>query len=396
MDLALLLTYIITFFSLFVLYVFLFTFLKFRKRYHEEPPARNNGYPDVSVIIPAHNEGRYMAGCIRSILDVDYPKEKMELIVVDDGSTDDTAEIARSFEKQGVKVFTQKNAGKGAALNFGILKAHSELIATMDADSYLSKNTIKDMVRFFDDPEVMAASPAVKIKKSDSFLKEIQRIEYLMILFSRRILSFMDSVPVTPGPLSMFRASVFKIVGGFDEKNLVEDQEIALRIQSHNFKIRSSVTADVYTEPPDNLKDLLKQRVRWQRGGMRNYMRYSTMIKPGYGDFGMYFIPLNFASIIAFFLLVGLSIYSLISTPYYVRYIWLDTLGLGVSTFTFIWLFLFLVGTAFVYLSVKSFRDEKVRARYILSFLAAYWYIMLAYNILWLFKELKLEKESWG
>ena len=105
----------------------------------------------------------------------------------------------------------------------------------------------------------------------------------------------------------MARKKVFGIVGGFDEKNLVEDQEICLRIQAANYKVRSSMSAIVYTEPPNTLKGFLRQRVRWQRGGIRNYWKYRYLIKPEYGDFGMFFVPLNYASIIALFLIFALS-----------------------------------------------------------------------------------------
>jgi cellulose synthase/poly-beta-1,6-N-acetylglucosamine synthase-like glycosyltransferase len=241
----------------------------------------------------------------------------------------------------------------------------------------------------------MAVTPAVKIRPSDSWLREFQRVEYLMILFSRKLLSFIDAVPVTPGPFSLFRREVFDKVGYFDEHNLVEDQEIALRIQAANYRIKSSVTADVYTEPPDNMKDLLKQRVRWQRGGIRNYWRYRHMIKPEYGDFGMYFVPLNFAALTAFFLLLGLLLYSLITTPYYFQYIWFEALGMDVTLVTFIAAFVVMVSTFFLYLAIKSFKGEHVKLRYVLPFLLFYWYLMVGYNVLFLLKELKRESYSW-
>ncbi len=396
MDIVLLINYIIAFISLFSLCVFILIFLKHRKDYLQNPSWRGNT-PKVSIVLPAYNEGKYIAECLQTITELDYPKNSLEVIVVDDGSTDDTFKIAKSFEQKSslIKAYTKKNGGKGAALNFGIKMASGELVATMDADSYLTKNVLKELVPYFDDPLVMAATPAVKIRESNSILKELQRVEYMMILFSRKLLSYIDSVPVTPGPFSIFRSSVFEKIGYFDEHNLVEDQEIALRIQSHNFKIKSSLTAEVLTEPPENLPDLVKQRVRWQRGGIRNYWQYRSLISPKYGDFGVYFVPLNFVALTSFFLLLGTLIYSILTTPYYVNYIWFDVFGMEFSFVTFVGLFVILASTYFLHLAIKSFKGEKVKLRYLLSFIVFYWYLMLCYNLLFLFKEIKREPYSW-
>jgi len=394
MDIAMLTNYAIAFFSLFSLNVFILLYLKHRKDY-DRPVKPTSWTPLLSIVLPAYNEEQYIVKSIRSLLDADYPKDKLDIIIVDDGSTDNTYRVAKAFEGQNLRVFTKGNGGKGAALNFGLAKAKGELLATMDADSYIAKNTIREMIPHFEEEGVMAVTPAVKIRPSGSWLKEFQRVEYLMIIFSRKVLSFIDSVPVTVGPFSMFRKSVFDEIGGFDEHNLVEDQEIALRIQAHNYKIRSSITADVYTEPPDNMKDLLKQRVRWQRGGIRNYWRYRGMIKPEYGDFGMFFVPLNFAAITAFFLVLGLLLYSLFTIPYYYQYVWFETLGMQINLITFIGAFVVLTSTIFLWIVIKSFKNEHIKLRYLLSFLLFYWYLMVGFNVLFLLKELKREKYSW-
>jgi cellulose synthase/poly-beta-1,6-N-acetylglucosamine synthase-like glycosyltransferase len=347
--------------------------------------------------VPAYNESAYISESIRTLLSLDYPKEKLDLIIVDDGSTDDSFKIAKSFETENIslRVFTKKNGGKGAALNFGISKAKGELIATMDADSYPSSNVIKDLLPYFNDPKVMAVTPAIKIKESNSLVKELQRVEYLLILFSRKMLSFIDSVPVTPGPFSLFRKEVFDLVGNFDEHNLVEDVEMALRIQSANYKIRSSMTADVYTEPPEKIGELMKQRVRWQRGGIRNYWNYRRLINPEYGDFGMYFVPLNFASLIALFVVFGLMIYSVVSTPYYVKYIWFESFGMGIGLFTFVGAFVILSSAFMLHLAISSFGNERVRPTSFLSFLVLYWFFTLGYNIMFIYKEIRKESASW-
>lgn len=188
---------------------------------------------------------------------------------------------------------------------------------------------------------------------------------------------------------------VFDKVGGFSENNLVEDQEIALRIQSHNYKIRSSLTAEVYTEPPTKMQELFKQRIRWQRGGFRNYWQYKFMIKKEYGDFGLYSVPMQFATIVVFFALVVLMLYSLISMPYYFKFIWLDALTMSFNIVTFVAIFLFVVTNIFLYVAVKSFDNEKVKLRYIFSFIFFYWYLMLGYNVLFILKEIRKEGYSW-
>lgn len=389
-----LINYAIAFFSLFSLNVFILLYLKHRMDYNA-PLRRSAKTPLVSVVMPAYNEERYIVQSIRSILDMDYPADRLDIIIVDDGSADNTYRVAKAFEGKNLRVLTKENGGKGAALNFGIRHAKGEFVATMDADSYLTKDALNELLPHFADPEVMAVTPAVRIRPTDSWLKEFQRVEYLMILFSRKLLSFIDSVPVTPGPFSIFRTKIFAEIGGFDEKNLVEDQEIALRIQAANHKIASSLTATVFTEPPDNMGDLIKQRVRWQRGGIRNYWKYRFLMKPEYGDFGMYFVPLNFAALSAFFVILGIMLYSIITTPYYVQYIWFEAMGMDINLMTFIGAFVIMTSTLFLILAIRSFRGEKVKLRYILSFLVFYWYIMVGYNVLFLFKELKKEEYSW-
>ena len=119
------------------------------------------------------------------------------------------------------------------------------------------------------------------------------------------------------------------------------------------------------------------------------------MVRPKYGDFGMYFIPLNFATITAFFMLLGLMLYSAIATPYYVKYMWLDAFGLSIGLFTFIGFFVIAMSILFLYLSVKSFKEEKVGIPYFFAFIVFYWYLMISYNVLFVVKELRREEATW-
>jgi len=393
MDLLEFLNYLVAFFTIFTTVFFLLLYLKYRKTYYAEPEW-DGWTPSVSIVIPAYNEGVHIRKCLDSLSALDYPKEKLEIIVVDDGSSDDTFE---QVEKYNVKVVRQKNAGKGAALNRGIEEASGELIATMDADSHVTPEVLKSLIPFFKDKEVAAVTPAVKVASSGSPIKEFQRIEYLMILFSRKLLSYIDAVPVTPGPFSIFRANVFDEVGKFDEHNLVEDQEIALRLQANHYKIKSSVSdrATVYTEPPDNMKDLFIQRKRWQRGGVRNYWKYKSMIKRDFGDFGMFFIPLNFATLGAFFIVFGLLFNAVFNTPYYAQYILVESIVLSANMFTVMGIFVLIASLVWLYTAVSSFRKDRVKMRFILLFVIFYWYMMMGANILMAAAEIRREKCSW-
>jgi len=394
MDLINILNYSIAFFSLFTVLFFVLLFVRYRKQVYTIPEAVKGWQPVVSIIIPAYNEGAHIAKTIESVLSLDYPQDLLDVIVVDDGSKDDTYGQARAFESKGVRVLTRQNGGKGAALNSGLEKARGELVATMDADSVVTPGTVKELLPLFSDDNVMAVTPAIKASPKKNLLVELQRIEYLMILFSRKLLSFIDSVPVTPGPFSMFRARVFSLVGGFDEHNLVEDQEICLRIQAANFKVKSSMDAVVYTEVPETMGDLMKQRVRWQRGGLRNYWKYRFLIRPEYGDFGMFFVPLNFITIISFFVLLGLMINAFVSTPYYTKYIWVESIGLSIGLITIIGALVLGSTLLWLWLAVRAF-NEKVPLRNLALFLLFYWYLMVGYNVLTAVKEIKREPATW-
>jgi cellulose synthase/poly-beta-1,6-N-acetylglucosamine synthase-like glycosyltransferase len=392
MDLGMLPGYLFAFISL---YAAVFVMLLFMKHHRALRKVRSISWePVVSIVMPAHNEGAYIRECIESLLGVEYPKEKLDIIVVDDGSTDDTYTIAREFEGPNLRVFTKQNGGKASALNFGIAHAKGELIATMDADSYLSRDVIRNLIPDFDSPAVMAVTPAIKIRQSDSWLKEFQRIEYMMTAFSRRVMSFIDCVSVTPGPFSMFRAKVFEKVGMFDETTITEDVEMGLRIQSHNYRIRSSLTGTVYTEPPGNLRDLLNQRVRWQRGGLRALWQYRFMMSPKYGDFGMFVIPLGFLSFIAFLTMLSLSVTSVFFQPYYVQYLGFEAFALDAGSNS-IWLIVLAALGISSFITLRNFKGEPVRLRHLAAFFFFYGYVSLGYNLIVLAKELTRQRSSW-
>ena len=377
------------------LYAAIFFILLFLKYYSKIPETQKTDWrPFISVIVPAYNEEKGIKECILSILNCNY--KNLELIVVDDGSTDKTFDVANSIKDARLRIFRKENSGKASNLNFGIKHAKGELIATMDADSYLEPDTINKLLPLFDSDNIAAVTSAVKVKPSKSWIREFQRIEYLFIIFTRRILSFVDAVPVTPGPFSIFRAWIFEKFGGFDESNIVEDHEMALRIQANNYKIRSSIIANVYTDVPDSVKSLIRQRVRWQRGGLHNIFKYRRVINSRYGDFGIFVIPFTVLSVFLIFAIFFMILQPILFPSFYAQQLGLEAFVIGVNPLFFAAALLFIISVAWAYAVVNPFKGEdKVGLKLMFVYLIFYWYFSLMYNIAMVLKELKREKFTW-
>ncbi|MEM0475665.1 MAG: glycosyltransferase family 2 protein, partial [Candidatus Norongarragalinales archaeon] len=287
-------------FFLYVTLVFLLAFLENRERALRNPKPRR--FPSLSIIIPAFNEEDCIAKTMRAASRLRYPK-RLEIIVVDDGSSDETLRIARETAKEikgkaSVKVIHQKNAGKAAALNTGLREAHGELVATVDADSLPHEDALLKMVGYFNDTKVAAVTASVKIHKPRSFVQLLQFVEYVSMNYLRKASAFIQGISCTPGPLSVFRASVFEKIGGFDEGNVTEDTEIALRLQKHGFRIENALDAVVESEAPYSLAGLVRQRVRWYHGALLNAGKYSSLFfNKRVGAFGWFVYPTNFIAV---------------------------------------------------------------------------------------------------
>lgn len=294
MNFDALLIYVVSYFGLFTA-IFFFSALLDNRDKLKTPKIKE--YAKVSVIVPAYNEEATILKTIKSLLNLDYPKDKLEIIVVDDGSTDGTLRIAKSIKNSNVKVFTKKNGGKGSALNFGLKMCAGKFVAALDADSFVASNALKKMLGYFEDKDVMAVTPSLKVYKPKNFLQRIQLIEYLIGIFLRKIFAILDSIHVAPGPFSIFRKEFFDRYGGYDENNLTEDIEIALRIKSKKFKIENAADAIVYTLTPPSFTGLLKQRLRWYYGFMENVLHYRHLFSRKYSNLGVFILPAAFISV---------------------------------------------------------------------------------------------------
>lgn len=276
----------------------------------ELPRFNEKKAPFVSIIIPAYNEEKGIAETIRSACELDYPKNKLEIIVVDDGSKDKTFAIASRYRSSMVKIFRmEKNSGKGCAMNFGIKKSRGDFIVTMDADNTRANvDVLKKIIPHFHDKEVMCVSPSMAVYKPQGILARIQQIEYLFGVFLRKSFASLDALHITPGAFSAYRKSFFDNYGLFPEKNLTEDMEMALRIQYHNFKIINEPEAIIYTVVPTKFKALLVQRRRWYAGLFHNFRDYRALFSKKYGAMGLIVLPSAVITIVTTILLVSRGI----------------------------------------------------------------------------------------
>ncbi|MEK6923779.1 MAG: glycosyltransferase [Candidatus Micrarchaeota archaeon] len=391
MDLAVAFEYGLAFLTIFVTVFFLLVLLENRGELNRRL-ALPRRLPLVSIIIPAFNEEESIEATIESALAADYPRK--QIIVVDDGSTDGTLRIARRFARCGVLVLHQPNRGKGAALNLGLGHARGELVATLDSDSFLEKDSLRKMLPFFSNPRVGAVTSVMKVHEPRTPLQRLQRLEYLVTVFNRRLLSFINAINVTPGPLSMFRRKVFDKVGRYDERNILEDQEMALRIQAADYEIASSMDAVVYTRVPSTLQQLTRQRVRWHRGGIRNMLKHYYLVNPRYGDFGLFVMPLGIFSVFALFAVFAVAISALLSGSPFLQY-GLDAVFYSLTPLHFLSAIIFVGTVGWAYVGVKSIEGEGVNPVELMAYVLLYAPLITLFWVVTVFKELKREKLRW-
>lgn len=230
--------------------------------------------PRISIIVPAYNEGKLLRETIQSLLQQDYPD--YEVVIVDDGSTDDTRAIARDLVGEysrpdggrvEVKLVEKPNGGKSTALNAGIQVASGEFVLNVDGDSQLSPQTLRRTIRHFADGKVGAVAGNVKVVNRTNLWTRLQALEYVEGLnMARSAQSFAKLVNIIPGPLGLFRKQAIVEAGWYSSDTYAEDCDITLKIIRAGWRVEYEPEAISYTEAPNRLSDLLKQRYRWTRG----------------------------------------------------------------------------------------------------------------------------------
>ncbi len=271
--------------------------------------------PTATIVVPCFNESESIFGTIDSLLGLDYPSDKLKIMVIDDGSTDNSWNLIQKYKYHPqIEMFQKENGGKHTALNFAIARSKSDIIGCLDADSFVKSDALKNIAAYFSDRETMAVTPAIKIYEPDNILRKIQKVEYDWGIFLRKMLSLIDALYVTPGPFSIFRREVFENLGPYKKAHNTEDMEMAMRLQKHNYKIKNCHTAFVYTIAPHKFSKLFTQRLRWTYGFLKNALDYRELFfNKTQGNLGFFILPLMMISAVSTLWLASSFVFKIIS-----------------------------------------------------------------------------------
>ncbi|GGV76932.1 bifunctional polysaccharide deacetylase/glycosyltransferase family 2 protein [Streptomyces massasporeus] len=250
----------------------------------------------VTVIVPAYNEKECIANTLDSLARSTHP---IEIIVVDDGSTDGTSEIAReaalALGMTNVRVVRQENTGKPAALNNGVRSARHDIVVMMDGDTVFEPDTVRQLVQPFADPEVGAVAGNAKVGNRTTVIGAWQHIEYVMgFNLDRRMYDLLRCMPTIPGAIGAFRREAVLQVGGMSEDTLAEDTDITIAMHRDGWRVVYQEHARAWTEAPGSLKQLWSQRYRWSYGTMQALWKHRKSLtdKGPSGRFGRVGMPL--------------------------------------------------------------------------------------------------------
>lgn len=300
-------------------------------------------YPTVAMIVPCWNEEETLARTIESLLALEYPKNKLKVVVVDDGSTDNTLIIANQYkDNPQVLVITKPNGGKYTALNVGIERTNTDLIGCLDADSFVEPDGLVEMIKAFEaDPTIMALAPTMKVYRPQSMLELMQAVEYTFGIFYKKMFDNIGAVSVLPGPFSLYKREVFTQIGLLKHAHNTEDMEITFRMHAHHLKIANAHNTIVHTTVPKTIAALIKQRGRWSQGYLQNSQDYSYMyFNPKFGNFGMLVLPFGLLAFFAGLYTAGYAGYHgmlLVTDKMFA--LWSSSVPLHFPTFQFNWFY---------------------------------------------------------
>ncbi|MEV0132100.1 bifunctional polysaccharide deacetylase/glycosyltransferase family 2 protein [Dactylosporangium sp. NPDC050688] len=254
------------------------------------PPVRL----PVSVIVPAYNEKEGIEAAVRSLAGGDHPGG-IEVVVVDDGSTDGTAALVEAMRLPNVRVVRVPNGGKPNALNVGVAMAQHELIVMVDGDTVFEPDSIRHLVQPFADASVGAVAGNVKVGNRRSIVARWQHIEYVIgFNLDRRLYDTLRCMPTIPGAIGAFRREALQAIGGISHETLAEDTDATMALCRVGWRVVYEERARAWTEAPATLRQLWLQRYRWSYGTMQAMWKHrrSILDRGPSGRFGRVGLPL--------------------------------------------------------------------------------------------------------
>ncbi len=264
------------------------------QRWRARPARRAEFAPPVTVIVPAFREAKVIERTVTSLLAQQYDGP-LDVVVVDDGSPDDTYAVARrAFDgNPRVTVLSKSNGGKATALNVGIARARADIIVCLDADTQFEPQTVAELVAPLVDPHVGAVAGNAKVGNRLNLVTRWQALEYVTSQnLDRRAFALLDCITVVPGAVGAWRKDVVQSVGGFRTDTLAEDQDLTLAVHRAGYSVAYAERAIAWTEAPDTLRGLARQRFRWSFGTLQCAWKHrDALFRRRYGTVGTVALP---------------------------------------------------------------------------------------------------------
>ncbi|MEM4653018.1 MAG: glycosyltransferase family 2 protein [Candidatus Nezhaarchaeales archaeon] len=329
--------------------------------------------PTISIIVPVKDEEKVVGRLLEALLKLDYPPEKREIVIVEDGSKDRTVEICeeyvRKFPGQVKLIHKPTSSGKPPALNYALKHVKGDIVAFFDADSVPKPDALKRAIAYFSDPSVAAVQGRLfSINADENMLTKLA--SYGEIIWCEAYLRGRDSLGLfvyLRGSCQFIRRDVLMKLNGFDEKCLSEDMELSIRLTRNGYRIRYATDVRSWQETPSKLRELFKQRTRWYRGTMQVALKHGRLM-----------VKLDRRNVDAELTLMGpfvliISLISSLLTPI----ILLTSLNSEVTLQLFTWLIAIGVGISLAIFSMTLAcipRSRRIVDILRLLFLCFYWY----------------------
>ena len=287
-------------------------------RFRSSPPV--DFAEPVSIVIAAYNEGKVIHATLQSLLKTDYQGE-LDVVVVDDGSRDDTAiEVEKVAATDGrVRLIRQQNHGKARALQRGIAAARNELIVFIDADTHCQRQTLPRLLAPFIDPDIGGVSGHAKVGNLRSFIARCQSLEYIVgFNLDRRAYTRWNCITVLPGAISAIRKQAIDRAGGLSLDTLAEDTDLTLSLHKQQLRSVYVPAAVAWTEAPETVRTLSRQRFRWAYGTLQCLWKHRDMVfNWKYRALGWFSLPsIWFFQIILVAITPAVDLFLILSLPF--------------------------------------------------------------------------------